>query len=85
MDIEKKEQVIQTTYENEHIRLKIKVLDGVISSMSFGKVENNRHLFSLKQLENGGIKRACQLLFSTIEMLREAHSILIDFQKMSRN
>lgn len=83
MNIEKKEQLIKTTYENEHIGLKVQVLDGAISSMSFSRVDTGRHLFSLKQLENGGIKRACQLLLSTIEMLREAHTILLEFSNMS--
>ena len=85
MDYEPKEQIIETTYENEHISMTVKVKDGKLSSMSFNKVDTGKHLFSVKQLENGGLQRANSLLWSTIAMLKEARTIVREFRKMSRS
>jgi len=78
------EQVVESTHENESIRMKVKVTDGTLVSISFSKTDSGRHLFSLRRLDNGGLQRASEFLWDVMQICREARSILSDFRGMSK-
>lgn len=72
---EKTEQVIETTYENEKVRMKVKMKDGKLYTISFYRKDTGRHLFSLKQLDNGNLKKSQQVLWDLCDIIYEAQSL----------
>lgn len=79
------EQVIESTHENSNIRMKVKVTNGKLVSISFFRIDTGKHIFSLRQLDNGGLQRASEFLWDVMQVLREARSIIKDFRRMSKD